>query len=116
LKTADNPFGAPSAYFEQMRAAWAADYPKWLQENGPPFDASPAEQQMVKGISIPDANPHDPDDHPERRKLARTLNELYDYLGSNRDIIPDNGDHRRHGEAISSWQVARDISTLVAGK
>jgi hypothetical protein len=25
---------------------------------------------------------------PERRKFARTLNELYDYLESNRDLIP----------------------------
>jgi hypothetical protein len=33
--------------------------------------------------------------------LARTLNELYDYLESNRDLIPDYGDRRRHGEAIS---------------
>ena len=38
----------------------------------------------------------------ERRKLARTLNELFDYLESNRDLIPDYGDRRRHGEAISS--------------
>jgi hypothetical protein len=80
-------------------------------------------KQMAKGISIPDVNPDDPDDHParllerakwflwhgnvqrslqridtlieliehdervpegpERRKLARALNELYDYLESN---------------------------------
>jgi hypothetical protein len=33
--------------------------------------------------------------------LACTLNELYDYLEFNRDIIPDYGDRRRHGEAIS---------------
>jgi hypothetical protein len=39
---------------------------------------------------------------PERRKLARTLNELYDYLESNRDLIPDYVDRRRRGEAISS--------------
>jgi hypothetical protein len=79
-------------------------------------------KQMAKSISIPDANPDDPDDHPERllesakwflwhgnvhrslqridtlieliepdervlegperRKLARTLNELYEYLES----------------------------------
>src|SRR5258708_15312860 len=99
-------------------------------------------KQMAKGISIPDANPEDPDDHPgrllesakwflwhgnvhhslqrietlielieytasapegpERRKFVRTLNELYDYLESNRDLIPNYGDRRRHREAISS--------------
>jgi non-heme chloroperoxidase len=51
LQTADNPFGAPSAYFEQMRAAWAADYPKWLHENRPPFftpDTSPPMMDWIQ--------------------------------------------------------------------
>jgi hypothetical protein len=50
LKTADNPFGAPSAYFEQMRAAWAADYPKWLQENRAPFFAPDTSPPMMDWI------------------------------------------------------------------
>ena len=44
LQTADNPFGAPATYFEQMRAEWAGDYPKWIQDNKSPFftgDSSP---------------------------------------------------------------------------
>jgi non-heme chloroperoxidase len=35
--TADNPYGAPAAYFEQMQAQWAADFPKWVHENKLPF-------------------------------------------------------------------------------
>ena len=44
LQTDDNPCGAPAAYFEQMRAEWASDYPKWIQDNKSPFftgDSSP---------------------------------------------------------------------------
>jgi hypothetical protein len=51
----------------------------------------------------------------ERRKLARTLNELYDYLESNRDLIPDYGDRRRHGEAISS-SIAESTVNQVIGR
>jgi non-heme chloroperoxidase len=55
-QTADNPHGAPAAYFEKMRAAWGADYPRWLQENKSPFfiaGTSPAmmdwiEREMLK--------------------------------------------------------------------
>ncbi len=111
-------------------------------------------KQMAKGISIPDANPDDPDDHPERlldsakwflwhgnvhqslqridtlieliehdervpegpeqRKLARALNELYDYLESNRDLIPDYGDRRRHGEAISSSIAESTVNQVIS--
>jgi hypothetical protein len=111
-------------------------------------------KQIVKGISIPDANSDDPDDHPERllesakwflwhgnvhhslqridtlseliehdervpesaerRKLARTLNELYDYLESNRDLIPDYGDRRRHSEAISSSIAESTVNQVIS--
>src|SRR5271163_2118515 len=111
-------------------------------------------KQMTRGISIQDANPDDPDDHPERllesakwhlwhgnvhqslqridtlseliehdervpegperRKLARTLNELYDYLESNRDLIPDYGDRRRHGEAISSSIAESTVNQVIS--
>jgi non-heme chloroperoxidase len=50
LRTADNPFGAPYAYFQQMRAAWAADYPKWLQENKSPFFTPDTSPQMMEWI------------------------------------------------------------------
>ncbi len=45
LWTADNEQGIPRAYFENLRSQWLTDYPKWLEENTPPFftpDTSPA--------------------------------------------------------------------------
>jgi len=51
---------------------------------------------------------------PERRKLARTLNELCDYLESNRELIPDYGDRRRHGEAISSSIAESTINQVIS--
>ena len=51
---------------------------------------------------------------PERRKLARTLNELYNYLESNRDLIPDYGDRRRHGEAISSSIAESAVNQVIS--
>jgi pimeloyl-ACP methyl ester carboxylesterase len=32
-KTADNPMGVPAEAFEQLRAVWAADFPKWVGDN-----------------------------------------------------------------------------------
>jgi non-heme chloroperoxidase len=49
-QTADNPFGAPAAYFEQMRAAWGADYPRWLQENKSPFFVANTSPPMMDWI------------------------------------------------------------------
>jgi hypothetical protein len=51
---------------------------------------------------------------PERRKLARTLSELDDYLESNRDLIPDYGDRRRHGEAISSSIAESTVNQVIS--
>ncbi len=45
LQTPDNPHGVPKAFFEGLRAQWLTDYPRWLDENTPPFfmpDTSPA--------------------------------------------------------------------------
>lgn len=45
LESADNPRGAPAAYFESLRAEWLADFPKWIADNKQPFftpDTSPA--------------------------------------------------------------------------
>jgi len=36
-KTADNPLGLPAEAHEQIRAAWLADFPKWVHDNAPPF-------------------------------------------------------------------------------
>jgi hypothetical protein len=111
-------------------------------------------KQMAKGVPVPDANPDDPDDHPqrlldsakwylwhgnvhrsleridaliellehdervpegpERRKLSRTLTELYNYLESNSDLIPDYGDRRRHGEAISSSIAESTVNQVIS--
>jgi len=37
LKTADNAFGAPEAFFESLRAEWRRDFPKWIEANKAPF-------------------------------------------------------------------------------
>lgn len=59
LKTADNPAGIPREYFEKLRAEWMTDYPKWLDDNTPPFflpDTSPAMirwgNQMAYGTAL----------------------------------------------------------------
>ena len=46
LQTADNPHGAPMAYFEQMWAAWARDFPRWVEENRGPFFTPQTSPQM----------------------------------------------------------------------
>ena len=34
---ADNPYGAPRAYFDARIAEWKADFPKWTRDNQAPF-------------------------------------------------------------------------------
>lgn len=46
-RTADNPFGAPAEYHAGLRAQWAADFPKWLSENAPPFYTSQTSPEAV---------------------------------------------------------------------
>ena len=36
-QTEDNPAGVPEEAWEAMRAAWASDFPKWLEDNAPGF-------------------------------------------------------------------------------
>lgn len=36
-RTPDNPYGAPAAVFAALRAQWAADFPKWVEDNKRPF-------------------------------------------------------------------------------
>jgi non-heme chloroperoxidase len=50
LQTADNPYGAPPAYFDQVRTAWATDYPKWVQDNKLPFFTAETSAQMMEWI------------------------------------------------------------------
>ena len=58
---------------------------------------------------------HDPrvQDGSERKKLGRTLNELTAYLESNRHLIPNYGDRRRHGEAISSSIAESTVNQVI---
>lgn len=36
-RKADNPHGAPAAYFDARIAEWKADFPKWTRDNQAPF-------------------------------------------------------------------------------
>ncbi|MDB5482628.1 MAG: hypothetical protein JWO83_3681 [Caulobacteraceae bacterium] len=47
LRTADNPHGAPRAYFDQLWATWAKDFPRWVEENKGPFFTPQTSPQMV---------------------------------------------------------------------
>jgi pimeloyl-ACP methyl ester carboxylesterase len=37
VRKADNPYGAPQAYFDARIVEWRADFPKWARENQAPF-------------------------------------------------------------------------------
>jgi non-heme chloroperoxidase len=37
VRAADNPYGAPRAYFDARMAEWAKDFPKWAADNKAPF-------------------------------------------------------------------------------
>ena len=50
LQTADNPYGAPQAYFEQTWAAWASDFPKWIEDNRLPFFTPQTSPQMMEWL------------------------------------------------------------------
>ena len=59
-QTPDNPEGIPAAAFEAVRATWSADFPKWVEDNAPPFftkETSSAMQQwgtsMLLATSLP---------------------------------------------------------------
>jgi pimeloyl-ACP methyl ester carboxylesterase len=44
VQTSDNPYGAPRAYHDARMAAWAQDFPGWIEANKAPFftpDTSP---------------------------------------------------------------------------
>jgi non-heme chloroperoxidase len=50
LKTADNPDGVDKTVFEQMRAMWRKDFPKWLFDNAQPFFVSDTSSQMIQWV------------------------------------------------------------------
>lgn len=47
LQKADNPFGAPRAYFDARMAEWKADFPAWARANQAPF-FTPATSQPLQ--------------------------------------------------------------------
>jgi len=47
LKTADNPGGVPRERFDQTRAQWCKDYPKWLADNARGFVVADTSQAML---------------------------------------------------------------------
>ncbi|MBR7619470.1 alpha/beta hydrolase [Phenylobacterium sp. 20VBR1] len=54
-RTADNPQGAPAAYFEQARKTWKTDFPRWLDDNTDPFVTSQTSAGMkdwIKSIML----------------------------------------------------------------
>jgi non-heme chloroperoxidase len=53
LKTRDNPQGIDKTALDQIRAALATDFPKWLTENAPPFFRPETTPRMVEwGINM----------------------------------------------------------------
>lgn len=51
VQTDDNPYGAPLAYFEQSRAAWASDFPKWIEDNKLPFFTPETSPPMMEWVA-----------------------------------------------------------------
>ena len=47
VQTADNPYGAPRAYFDARIAEWSKDFPKWAADNTAPFFTPQTSPAMV---------------------------------------------------------------------
>lgn len=50
VQKADNPYGAPQAYFDDRIAEWRADFPKWTRENQAPFFTPQTSQPMQEWL------------------------------------------------------------------
>ncbi|MGO9452130.1 MAG: alpha/beta fold hydrolase [Candidatus Binataceae bacterium] len=50
LQTPDNPGGVPKAVFDQVRAQWSKDFPKWLADNVRPFFGTDASAAMIEWV------------------------------------------------------------------
>jgi len=48
LKTEDNPDGVDKRVFEQLRATWGRDLPKWLADNARPFFSPETSPEMIQ--------------------------------------------------------------------
>jgi pimeloyl-ACP methyl ester carboxylesterase len=49
-QTADNPYGAPRAYFDARMAEWKTDFPKWTRANQAPFFTPETSQPMQEWL------------------------------------------------------------------
>ena len=63
------------------------DGAKWCLRHGNVHHAWQRIDELIERIEHDEQIPQS----PERRKFARTLKELYEYLDPNRDLIPDYG-------------------------
>jgi non-heme chloroperoxidase len=56
FKTADNPYGIDASYFEAFRREeLMRDFPKWIEDNVPPFvtpETSPQMRDWVRGMAL----------------------------------------------------------------
>lgn len=55
LRTADNALGAPEAFYEQIRAEWRKDFPRWIEANKAPFftpDTSVETMDAMKAMML----------------------------------------------------------------
>jgi len=50
LKTVDNPDGIDKKVFDQMRALWRKDFPKWLFDNARPFFVADTSTEMIRWV------------------------------------------------------------------
>jgi non-heme chloroperoxidase len=91
LQTADNPHGAPAAYFEQMRAQWAADFPRWIHENKSPFFAADTSAPMTDWLVNEMLNAHVPTAIAYQRAYAAT-DLRPDLTGIDRPVLVLHGD------------------------
>jgi pimeloyl-ACP methyl ester carboxylesterase len=48
LKTADNPDGVDKRVFDNLRAMWSKDFPRWLADNARPFFTTETSAEMVQ--------------------------------------------------------------------
>jgi hypothetical protein len=99
--TPDDPDDHPGRLLESA---------KWFLWHGNVHRSLQRIETLIELIEYDERAP----ESPERRKFARTLNELYDYLESNRDLIPDYDDRRRHGEAISSSIAESTVNQVIS--
>jgi non-heme chloroperoxidase len=51
LQTKDNPNGIPRAAFEAVWAQWRHDYPKWVEDETPPFFVPGTSQAMKRWVA-----------------------------------------------------------------